>query len=144
MRPIPALRNRLRPLPPPAVMLAFAYLACAQQPLDHSLPDDCPEEPLRDAIREQGRLPVIVTLELEAVPEAGLTEPEAAARRRRIAELREALIAELERFDVEVLRTYERFPLLALEVDEAALCHLLVSPMVRSVDLARADPPGGA
>jgi hypothetical protein len=128
-----------------AASLAGVMSSCTPQP-EQSLragePDEaCPESPLRLALRQsdERRLRVLVSLTGD-IPPAGETED--AERRRAIAALQERLVTGLQGTDSRVLRRYDNLPQLALRVDEAGLCRLLVSPLVRSVEIDRATPPG--
>ena len=97
--------------------------------------DECPASPLLEQLRqEEGQLRVIVELNV-----ADLDDDK--ARREAIEQVQDELLAELEHTDAEVVHRYRNFPQLALIVDEAALCLLLVSPLVEAIHLDEADPP---
>jgi hypothetical protein len=108
-----------------------------------NVPEDCPDTPLLENLRQEGSLRLIVTLAGDFVPETELGETEAEEQRRRIAELQDQLIAELAGTETEVLRRFDGLPLLVLVVDEPALCRLLTSELVQSVEPDDAVPPTG-
>lgn len=119
--------------------LAVLLTACTTGPLEN-----CPEDPLVERVRQEGTLRVLVTLELDVTPEAELTEQEVEEQRRRIDEIQDQLLAELEGTDAEVVRRFERFAMLSLRVGEPAVCRLLTSQLVRDVQEETAEPPTGS
>lgn len=83
---------------------------------------ECPPHPLRAEARRSGALRAIVTL--------------------RHVDAQQPVLDALAGTTHTLLRRYAVTPLLALRVDEAALCRLLAHPDVQSVSRDAADPPG--
>jgi hypothetical protein len=82
---------------------------------------------------ERGVVPVIVTLDVEIVPEGELAADEREAQQQRIADEQNALLEELEGTRVENVTTFTPVPQVAMSVDVDALAVLRESPHVRSV-----------
>ena len=77
---------------------------------------------------------VILSLTVPYTPEADLPDADAVRRQRSaIADAQRRVLDELARYRVDVNARYERYPRLAVSVDEAALRHLLASPLVTAV-----------
>jgi hypothetical protein len=76
---------------------------------------------------------VLVTLDLDSRPEASLNPGEVAAQRDAIATVQTRLASELRDVNAQVLTTYRLFPIVHMQVDEAALQRLLSLPDVRYV-----------
>jgi hypothetical protein len=107
-------------------LTCFAY-GCTPRTLGVDLVA-CSAHPIYDELlANDGTLRVIVTLSGE--PADG------------VADLQDRLLGELEGTDVEVVRRYESFPILALRVSEAAFCRLVASPLVETIEVDEADPP---
>lgn len=141
MLPVPSLALRRVRTPILAVaVVALAPNCSGPGPRGETVEGRCPESPLREAVRREGSLHLIVRLQLDTRPEAELTGEEALEQRRTIAELQDRLLADLAGTGVDVMRRYERLPLLAVHVHEPAVCLLLRSPLVRSMELDREDP----
>src|SRR5690606_9734030 len=89
---------------------------------------------LREHVRQQGWVPVIVGLATAFRPEGELGRAEAvAAQRQEIAAQREALLGRLAAHDVRAVKRFETVPYVALTVDEAGLEALLADPGVYEV-----------
>jgi hypothetical protein len=125
------------------LVLPFLPFSCQTQPMPSDPSLTCPEDdPLVTLVREAGSLRVIATLEMEVTPETDLDAEAAAEQRRSIAALQDQVVALIEGTEAAVHRRYELFPVLSLAVDEAALCRLLTSPLVRQVQQDVPEPPG--
>lgn len=83
---------------------------------------------------------VIVDLDVPWEPEAGLTEDQVTAQRDEIAEAQEAIVAELDGCEYEVVEKYEATPQMALRVDEDCLARLKDSDLVSAVNADQPDP----
>ena len=89
---------------------------------------------LIDAVREDGSVRVILSLTVPYSPEADLPDADAVRRQRAgIADAQRRVLDELARYRADVNARYERWPQLALTVDEAALRHVLASPLVAAI-----------
>lgn len=125
-----------------ALTLPLVTMACTVGP-DNAALSPCPADPLRDEVTMEGHLRILVTLEMDAVRESELDAVERARQRQAISDLQERLLDELHGTDTEVVRRYELRPQLALRVDEPALCRLLVSDLVRTIQRDTPEPPAG-
>lgn len=83
---------------------------------------------------------VIVDLDVPWEPEAGLTEDQVTAQRDEIAEAQDAIVAELDGCEYEVVEKYEATPQMALRVDEDCLARLKDSDLVSAVNADQPDP----
>jgi hypothetical protein len=125
-----------------ALTLSLVAMACTIGPENASL-SPCPEDPLREEVRTEGHIRILVALEMDVVREGDLDEVERARQRQAISDLQDRLLGELRSTDVDVVRRYELRPQLALRVDEPALCRLLVSELVRALQQDTPEPPAG-
>jgi hypothetical protein len=82
---------------------------------------------------ERGSVPVIVTLEIDVVPEGDLPPEARAAQQERIAETRRALFDELAGMRVENVAEFRAVPQVAMSVGVDALVLLERSPNVRFI-----------
>jgi hypothetical protein len=106
-------------------------------------PEACPDSPLVDEVRRQGTLRVIVHLAGEYSPESELGEEEALAQRQRIQETRDQLVGQLAGTTFEVARSFESVPQVVLNVGEEAMCRLLISELVESIEKDTVDRATG-
>lgn len=128
----------------PLLALAFPVVSLASACTGDSpegVPAECGTNPLFKEAQEQGSLRVIVRLAGDFRSEAELGETEILNQRRRIAELQDQLVRQLAGTEAELLRRFERLPLLVFMVDEVALCRLLTSSLVESVELSEPEAP---
>jgi hypothetical protein len=125
-----------------ALTLSLVTMACTIGP-DNAALSPCPEDPLRDEVRTEGHIRILVALEMDLVREGELDDVERARQRQAISDLQDRLLDELRGTDVDVVRRYEMRPQLALRVDEPALCRLLVSELVRALQRDTPEPPAG-
>lgn len=91
---------------------------------------------LLEKVRRNGAIFVIVSLHLPVAfqPEGNLPSEQAVANQRAmIAATQDAVQQELQNYNIRVYKTYETMPVLALEVDEAALEALMVSPLIETI-----------
>jgi hypothetical protein len=109
----------------------------------HGLSSDCPDHPLRERARSEGRLRLLVTLDLEVRPSSELDTAAARQQRERIAAAADQLLASVPASQVRLLRRYAELPLLAVEADEAGVCSILRAPGLRDLAEDRARPTGG-
>lgn len=99
---------------------------------------------LLDVARERGSVRVILSLAVDYTPEAELSGPDAVrTQRARIADAQQRVLAGLDPYRADVNSRPERWPLLAVAVDEPGLRHLLGSPLVKSVQHDKPQPPTG-
>lgn len=121
----------LRAVVAAAAVLAAAAAGCggnangAPAPRGTTAPG---ETALLEAVRAEGRLPVIVRLRTRGLG---------------IRATQQKVIRLLAGTASRVTTRYERLPLLALVVDERGLRRLLASPLVRDVQRNVPDPPTG-
>lgn len=129
---------------PVSALVCVLLTACTPAPAvgpSPSLPQ--PQQSLVDTARDQGSLGVIVTLAIPSYrPEGELPDQDAVQRQHAEIEAAQSrLLDELKPFKVELIEQYERLPQLALNVDEAAMRHLVTSPLVASVHENKAEAP---
>lgn len=93
--------------------------------------------PLLEQARNEGEIRVIVRLNAEVQPEAGLSQADVAEQRQAIAQTRTRLLQHLSAHgvtnNVTVNRSYHTLPALALTVDDEALLVLSTVPEVRAI-----------
>lgn len=82
---------------------------------------------------ERGAVPVIVTLEIDVVPEGDLAPHARAAQQERIAEAGHRLLEELVGTQVESITRFDAVPQITMTVGADALVRLERSPNVRFV-----------
>jgi len=127
-----------------AAPLALCFLllgASCTHPSMESMDTPCSQDPLVEAVRAEGTLAVLVRLEVDTRPEAELDPGAVERQRERIAAARRELLQEVSGMAAQVVRSYDRLPFVAFRVDETALCRLMESPRVRSVQVDGEDPP---
>jgi hypothetical protein len=96
---------------------------------------------LREEASRAGTVAVIVDLDVEYRPEAGLSPEAVREQRARIARAQRRLVDDLAGHHVELAARYERLPQIALVVGEEALEILLDHPLVKAVHPNAADAP---
>ena len=115
------------PLLLPILLTCFAY-GCSLRPMsdDHAA---CLHHPLfQELMTTDGDvLQVIITLTGEPADD--------------VARLQDRLLNELEGTEHQVVRRYDNFPILTLQVGEAALCRLVASPLVETIKVDEDVPP---
>ena len=118
----------------PAVT-ATAAPTIAPTPLDETSLNDA-ERALLEQVREQGRVNVIVGLNLTFRNADQATRQELAAQDVAVQQFRAGLIQSLSAYNVEVLSDSDSWsiPFVALEVDQNALAALLASPEVSTIE----------
>ena len=88
---------------------------------------------LAQRAQERGSVPVIVTLEIDVVPEGDLAPDARAAQQERIAEASRSLLEELVGTQVENVAEFGAVPQITMTVGTDALVRLQRSPNVRFV-----------
>lgn len=96
---------------------------------------------LLQRVEQDAVLAVIVRLAIPFAPEGTLDAKDVRRQRAAIRRAQATLLASLEPFAVRVTARYTSSPLIALVVDRKALRYLLRSPLVRTVQENRPDPP---
>lgn len=97
--------------------------------------------PLLARARATGSVRVIVRLDTPFVAD-GLLSPEVAAEQQsRISRLQEQLCAALTGYGVTGIKRSKYTPLMAMEVDAAALRALIAHPLVASIEADTPEPP---
>lgn len=149
--PVRQVRARGTGIGPQRLLLCGGLLlgACAQQSVSNDaspagaavVTGNCAAHPLRAEARRTGALRVLVRLRVELRPEGELTAAEMAAQRARLQAVQQRVLDRLAGTAHTVLRRYTLLPMLALRVDEAALCRLLGMAEVEGVSADTADPP---
>ena len=86
-----------------------------------------------EKVQEKGTVRVMVMLNVPAVPEGHLSEPEKVIQRNSIAAAKKTVVAELTGTKFKVIREFDAVPLISLEVDANALSVLETSNLVKSV-----------
>jgi hypothetical protein len=125
-----------------AVASMFLLGACTSG-LSSGEPDDCADSPLLAQIRQESNLRLIVQLAGDFVSEVELDAEAVQEQRKRISDAQDQLLAQLNGTEFGLLRRFEDLPLLVVEVEEPALCVLLTSDLVGSVERDDAEPPTG-
>lgn len=141
----------------PAVTMAAptATLTPESPPPATAAPASATETPLPsqynrllDRLREQGRLSIIIELDVAFTPEGELPDQQAVAdQRQAIAAAQQRLLQRMAGFAIGNVNTYETIPFVAMNVDEAALRDLIANPAVHNIEEDRpldpAAPPVG-
>jgi hypothetical protein len=88
---------------------------------------DCQNHPLFNSFKEQNNdyLSIIVQFENDDQSETSILE--------------QKLFEELDGLEYKVLRRYENFPLIALQVNRESFCKIIQSSIVRDISLNEAD-----
>ena len=98
-------------------------------------------ESLLAKARSRGAINIVIKLCVDFVPEGELTNDRAVrAQRRTIAQTQNRLLKQLSRYKVKAVKKYEFTPLLAMQVDAAALRFLKNSALVAGFEEDQAVP----
>ncbi|GAB1422628.1 hypothetical protein MASR2M15_28650 [Anaerolineales bacterium] len=98
-------------------------------------------ESLREVIRQEGSLRVIIGLNVAFEAEHELSAQEATAQRADIEATQDGIISRLAAYEISVNATYWFIPYMALTVDENALNALIADPAVHSIQRDEAQAP---
>ena len=110
------------------------------QSVSQSSPQNAAE--LLANVHARGHIRIIVGMALDFRPEGALAGEEAAEQQRlSIAQAQGHLLDQLASYNVDGVKEFHYIPYMALQVDEAALQHLLASPLVSSIEEDVAVPP---
>jgi hypothetical protein len=125
----------VRELAPPLVLALAVIGGCgdAGEEREAGTEPNAPWTALERRAAERGIVPVIVTLDVEIVPEGELAPDEREAQQQRIADEQNALLEELQGTRVESVTAFTPVPQVAMSVDVDALAVLRESSRVRSV-----------
>lgn len=119
-------------------VVAFGGSSPAQEdtPVPEDEPQVVPSEyvPLYDRVRNNGRVSLIVGLNVFFQPEGDLSGQSVQAQRQAIAQAQQSVISALSAFDVDILNTYSFVPFMAVTVDEAGFLYLINSPFVTHIE----------
>jgi hypothetical protein len=106
--------------------------------------DQTPWDDLSTKAKQDGTVPLIVTLDVEIQPEGYLQAKERTAQRARIAETRKLLLAELAGTGYDNVKGFDVVPVVALDASSAAVEALRRSQLVAHVEEDVAVGAGGA
>lgn len=90
---------------------------------------------LRSKAVAEGRVSVIIGLDVPVVPEATLAASASERQRQAIRNAQTRLLEDLDAFDADPTRRFSRIPFLAMSVDAATLDYLAHHPAIRSLEV---------
>ena len=99
------------------------------------------KQELLERVRKRGRIPVIVRLNVSFRPEGLLHTAAKERQRQNILSSREALLYDMVAMNITSVKSYAFVPLVAMQVDENALMHLMESPHIVEIVEDEAVPP---